>query len=137
MAESISRFCSRSSSRLNAFFRVFPYVLSFIPQRWHSRLIYVTIYLPNHMLFWPIFGNFWCLVVTLVTFGSNLSNFERYPKKPKKIQKNRKKLIKIFLFLNPKKKSKKKIKNIQKIQKSIKNPKILKLSSMVKHPKIW
>ena len=24
------------------------------------------------MLFWPIFGNFWCPVVTLVTFSSNL-----------------------------------------------------------------
>jgi hypothetical protein len=27
------------------------------------------------MLFWPIFGNFLCPVVTLVTFGSNLCNF--------------------------------------------------------------
>ena len=41
---------------------------------------------PN-LLFWPIFGNFWCIVVTLVTFSSNLSNFGRNPKKPKKIQK--------------------------------------------------
>ena len=24
------------------------------------------------LLFWPIFGDFWCLVVTLVTFSSNL-----------------------------------------------------------------
>ena len=35
------------------------------------------------LLFWPIFGIFWCPVVTLVTFSSNLSNFERNPKKPK------------------------------------------------------
>ena len=28
------------------------------------------------MLFWPNFGNFWCSVVTIVTFSSNLSNFE-------------------------------------------------------------
>ena len=28
------------------------------------------------MLFWPILGHFWCPVVTLVTFSSNLSNFE-------------------------------------------------------------
>ena len=32
------------------------------------------------MLFWPSFGHFWCPVVTLVTFSSNLSNFERNPK---------------------------------------------------------
>ena len=32
-------------------------------------------------LFWPIFGIFWCPVVTLVTFSSNLSNFKRNPKK--------------------------------------------------------
>ena len=29
------------------------------------------------MLCWPIFGNFWCPLVTSVTFSSNLSNFER------------------------------------------------------------
>ena len=34
------------------------------------------------MLFWHIFGNFWCPVVTLITFRRNLSNFERYSKKP-------------------------------------------------------
>ena len=39
------------------------------------------------MLFWPIFGDFWCPVVTVVTFSSNLSNFERNPKKTEKIQK--------------------------------------------------
>ena len=38
------------------------------------------------ILFWPIFVNFWCPVVTLVTLSSNLSNFERNPKNPKKIQ---------------------------------------------------
>ena len=32
------------------------------------------------MLFWLIFGNFWCPVVALVTFSSNLSNFEKNPK---------------------------------------------------------
>ena len=32
------------------------------------------------MLFWPIFGNFWCPVVTVVTFSINLSNFERNQK---------------------------------------------------------
>ena len=32
------------------------------------------------MLFWPIFGNFWCPVVTIVTVSSNLSNFERNTK---------------------------------------------------------
>ena len=36
------------------------------------------------MLFWPIFGNCWCPVATLVTFSSNISNFERNPKKTKK-----------------------------------------------------
>ena len=44
------------------------------------------------MLFWPIYGNFWCPVVTVVTFSSNLSNFERNQKNKKnpkkKIQKN-------------------------------------------------
>ena len=53
------------------------------------------------MLFWPIFGSFWCPVVTLVTFSSTLSNFEGNPKKPKK---------------NPKK-IQKKFKKLQKIQK--------------------
>ena len=60
------------------------------------------------MLFWPIFGNFWCPVVTLVTFISNLSEFERNTKKPKnlkKIPKLKKKIKKI------KKKSKKLKKN--------------------------
>ena len=29
------------------------------------------------MLFLPILGHFWCSVVTLVTFSSNLINFEK------------------------------------------------------------
>ena len=59
------------------------------------------------MLFWPIFGNFWCPVVTVVLFSSNLSSFERNPpkKNPIKIQKNSKN------SKNPK------IQKIQKIQK--------------------
>ena len=35
------------------------------------------------MMFWPIFGNFWCPVVTVVTFISYLSNFEKNSKKSK------------------------------------------------------
>ena len=38
------------------------------------------------MLFWPIFGNFWCPVVTVVKFSSNQN-----PKNPKKNPKNPKK----------------------------------------------
>ena len=33
------------------------------------------------MQFWNILGHFWCPVVSLVTFSSNLSNFENNPKK--------------------------------------------------------
>ena len=41
------------------------------------------------MLFWPIFGIFWCPVVTLVTFSSYLSNFlKEYKKKQKNPKKN-------------------------------------------------
>ena len=65
------------------------------------------------MLFWPIFGNFLCPVVTLVTFSSNLSNFERNPKKNEKIQKKSKKL----------QKNKKKYKKYKKIQKVYTKPK--------------
>ena len=36
------------------------------------------------MLFWPIFGNFWCSVVTVVTLSSNFSNFERNQEKNEK-----------------------------------------------------
>ena len=80
------------------------------------------------MLYWPIFGRFWCLVVTLVTLSNNPNNFKkikffietnpnyffkksRKSKKPKKL----KKIIFFFfkpklwkIFKNPKKK---KIKN--------------------------
>ena len=51
------------------------------------------------MLFWPIFDNFWCSVVTLVTFSSNLSNFER---KPKKLEKKERKKITKNPIKNPK-----------------------------------
>ena len=61
------------------------------------------------MLFWPIFGNFWCLVVTLVTFSSYLSNFERNPKIRQNLKKNPK------ILKNPK------------IKKSKKSPRILKI----------
>ena len=54
------------------------------------------------MLLWPIFGNFWCPVVTLVIFSSNLNNFEKNHKKKckknltfnkiQKIQKSKKKI---------------------------------------------
>ena len=36
------------------------------------------------MLFWLVFGDFWCPVVTLVIFSGNLSKFEKYQKKTKK-----------------------------------------------------
>ena len=51
------------------------------------------------MLFWPIFGNLWCPVVTLVPFSSNLSNFEKNPKNKNKKFKN----ILFNFFLNVKK----------------------------------
>ena len=38
------------------------------------------------MLFWPVLGHFWCSVLTLVTFISNLNNFEKNPKNIQKIQ---------------------------------------------------
>ena len=41
------------------------------------------------------FCNFWCPLVTLVTFSSNICNFERNPKKTKKI-----KIKSIFFFIN-------------------------------------
>ena len=51
-------------------------------------MVYFDLYAPNWegkkeliMLFWLIFGNFWCPLVTWITFSSNLSNFERNPKK--------------------------------------------------------
>ena len=85
------------------------------------------------MLFWPIFANFQCPVVTLVTFGSNLSNFEINPKKPKNTKK-----IQIFFKKNPKKPKTKKSPVNQK--KSKKNPKkkIIKKNPLKKpeNPKI-
>ena len=63
------------------------------------------------MLFWPIIGNFWCPVVTLVTLSCNLSNFERNPKKQRKIKEIPNK-FKNFKKSNNKKSSKNlKIKN--------------------------
>ena len=64
-----------------------------------------------NMLFWTIFGNFWCPVVTLVTISSNISNFERNSKNqkyPKKIQNFKKKFKK---SKSPKKSKKSKKKN--------------------------
>ena len=71
------------------------------------------------MLFWPIFVNFWCPVVTLVTFSSSLSNFERNPKTHKK----KSKILKFFKKSKKIQKNlKKKMKNLNKIQKNSKNP---------------
>ena len=91
------------------------------------------------MLYRPTFGNFWCPVVTLVTFSSILRNFEMNPKNLKKIQKIskqfqnpkiqkskiQKKNIYIYIyiyiyikFLKKKKNRQKKFKNGQKIWKS-------------------
>ena len=84
------------------------------------------------MLFWPIFGDFWFPVVTLVTFSSNISNFERNPKKPEKNPKKIKKKSKKFKKSKTQKKSKKskKIqKKSKKIQKIHQNPKIVKCST--------
>ena len=85
------------------------------------------------MLFWPIFENFWCPVVTLVTFSSNLRNFEWNPKNPPKSQKKPEKIPKIPKI--PKiqkiqKKSKKFKKKIKKPRK--KKTKNKKMSKMVK-----
>ena len=72
------------------------------------------------MLFWPNFGNFWCSVVNVVTFSSNLNNFEINKKMKRK--KNEKKYKKKF----KKSKNPKKFKKIQKkIQKKPKNSKII------------
>ena len=54
------------------------------------------------MLFWPIFGNFRCPVVTLVTFSSNISNFEKNFNPPP-LKKN----PFVFLILKKSKNSKK------------------------------
>ena len=62
------------------------------------------------MLFKPILGHFWCPVVTLVAFSSNVSNFKKNPKSQLKILKKSKKKLNI-------------LKNSKKIQKkSFKNP---------------
>ena len=71
------------------------------------------------MLFWPIFGDFWFPVVTLVTFSSNLSNFQKSPTNPKKIPKK----PKISKNLKNPKKSKKN----NKVPKNFKNAKNLKI----------
>ena len=83
------------------------------------------------MLFWPILGNFWCAVVTFVTFSSNLSNFERNPSPKKNLKKKRKKIN----HPPSKKKEKKEKKNLH--QKRSKNPykKFRKMSKMVKKNK--
>ena len=80
------------------------------------------------MLFWPILGDFWCPVVTVVTFSSNLSNFERTQKNGKIQQENSKNSKKLKKIQKSKKihnpKSPTKIQKIQKkSKKSIKNPK--------------
>ena len=46
-------------------------------------------------LFWPIFGNSWCTVVTMVTFSSNLTNFKRIQKTKKNEGKKSKKIHQI------------------------------------------
>ena len=40
------------------------------------------------LLFWPIFGNFWCPVVTMVTFSSNLIIIQNSPIIPIGFSKN-------------------------------------------------
>ena len=78
------------------------------------------------MLFWPIFGNFWCSVVTMVTFSSNLSNNNK---------KNIQKISKIFLKIskNPKiQKTSQKSKNPKNPKKTPKNPKKIQKSIKTK-----
>ena len=44
-----------------------------------------------HLCFWPILGNFWCLVITLITFDSNPNNLDFFvvnPNNEKNSQKN-------------------------------------------------
>ena len=78
------------------------------------------------MLSSAILGNFWCPVVTLVTFSSSLSNFERNPKKntknPKKNPKNFKKIQKSKNSKKFKKVQKSKNLEPEKIQNIQKNP---------------
>ena len=66
------------------------------------------------MLFWPILGHFWCLVVNLVTFSSDLSDFEKNPYNHKispHLQKNQKKKKSKKFKKRTKKKKLKKIHN--------------------------
>ena len=89
------------------------------------------------MLFWPILGHFWCLVVTLVTVSSYLSDFEKKRRKkiqtnsinPKIFKKNPKKTE------NPKKnhflKCRKKYKIKTSIKKTQKSKTVKKMSKMV------
>ena len=44
------------------------------------------------MLFWPILGDFWCPVVTLVTFSSNLKKNQQQKNPPPKKLKQKKTL---------------------------------------------
>ena len=91
------------------------------------------------MLFWPIFGNFWCPGVTLVTFSSNVSNFERNPEKQKIhkksktlkinskiLKKNQNNLKKNQKINNKSQQSEKNVKNSQKVPKYHKVSKNLK-----------
>ena len=87
------------------------------------------------ILFWTTFGNFWCPVVTLVTFSSNISNNNQ---KKKKIQKKSKKIKKIQKIQKSKKrpKNQKNPKKIQKIQKKPKkSQKIQKIHKKLKKSK--
>ena len=84
------------------------------------------------LMFCLTLGQFWCSVLTSVTFSSALRNFQKNPKNRKKSQKNPKypKISKI------KKKNKKIRENPQKPKKSItKNPKNWKSSQNIK--KSW
>ena len=75
------------------------------------------------LLFCPIFGDFWCPVVTLVTFSSNLSNFER---NPKNLKKNTKKIQKIPSLKVPAPA----LRKVMELKSSISNPDLLSADSM-------
>ena len=83
------------------------------------------------MMSWRLlwcFGDFWCRVVTVVTFSSNIS--KKKQKNKKKIQKNSK---------NPKIQKNQKIsqkKNLKKFKKSIKTEKSKNCQKWSKNPKI-
>ena len=57
--------------------------------------------------YYAVLAHFWCPVVTLVVFSSNLSNFERHPDKPKKSLKKFKKFQKSKKLKKSKKSTKK------------------------------